>query len=160
MGEPRLSSSEIPMALNRHLERVVGYPLKAGGREFQVTCVSMGNPHCTLFPTGLDESDLCRIGSLIETHPVFSNRTNVEFARVVSEKEIDVAFWERGVGRTLSSGTGSSAAAVASALNGLTGRDVIVRTAGGNLRVKWRDDNVVTLAGWAEVIYEGQWLQK
>ena len=160
MGEPRLSASDIPLTLGRDLERVVGYSLKVGGKEFEVTCVSMGNPHCTLFWTGPEEPDVSEIGSQIETHPIFPNRTNVEFVRIISEKEIEVAFWERGVGRTLSSGTGSSAAAIAAILNGLTGRSVQVNTAGGNLYVNWRGDNIVTLTGWAEVVYEGQWLRE
>lgn len=159
MGEPRLSPSEIPIALDPHIERVVAYPLKAGGQELKVTCVSMGNPHCTLFLEKTQDLDLRETGSVLENHPLFPNRTNVEFARIRSEEEIEVAFWERGVGPTLSSGTGSSAAAVASALNGFTGRNVVVQTAGGKLRVHWRDDNTVTLTGGAEIIYEGQWLQ-
>src|SRR5262249_5253046 len=160
MGEPRLAPSEIPIALDPHFERVVAYPLKAGGQEIKVTCVSMGNPHCTLFLDKAQDLDLRETGSLLENHPLFPNRTNVEFARIISEEEIEVAFWERGVGLTLSSGTGSSAAAVAAALNGFTGRNVLVQTAGGRLRVNWRDDNIVTLTGWAGVIYEGQWLQE
>jgi len=159
MGEPKLSSSDLPMSLDHPLPQVVGYPLRLGGERLEVTCVSMGNPHCTLFLPDLEGVDLSEIGPLIEDHPVFPKRTNVEFARVISDEEIEVRFWERGVGRTLSSGTGSSAAAVAAALNGFTGRRIRVMTAGGALRVVWRDDNHVALTGPAEVIYEGRWLR-
>ena len=125
----------------------------------EVTCVSMGNPHCTLFVSELDEAHISEFGPLIEDHPAFPNRTNVEFARIVSTDEIEVRFWERGVGRTLSSGTGSCGAAIAAALNGFTGRAVQVLTLGGVLRVEWREDDTVVLTGPAEVIYEGRWLQ-
>jgi diaminopimelate epimerase len=159
MGAPRLSSADLPMALDYRLDRVVRYPLRLGGDILEVTCVSMGNPHCTLFVPDLEAVAMTEIGPLIEDHPLFPNRTNVEFARRVSEDEIEVRFWERGVGRTLSSGTGSCGAAVAAALNGLTGRSVRVRTPGGVLRVDWREDNSVALTGPAEVIYEGRWLR-
>lgn len=159
MGEPRFSSDDIPMALDQRLESVVGYHLRIGGDILEVTCTSMGNPHCTLFVPDLEAVNLEELGPLIEDHPVFSNRTNVEFAQVISSAEIEVMFWERGVGRTLSSGTGSCGAAVAAALNHLTGRSVRVVTAGGSLRVDWREDNLVALTASAEVIYEGRWLR-
>ncbi|HKG23376.1 MAG TPA: diaminopimelate epimerase [Blastocatellia bacterium] len=159
MGEPRFSSLELPMNLDRPLPKVVAYGLMLGGEIFEVTCVSMGNPHCTLFIDDLESLNLEEIGPLIEDHPVFPNRTNVEFARVISPEEIEVMFWERGVGRTLSSGTGSCGAAVAAMLNGFTARAVNVRTGGGTLRIEWRDDNHVALTGSAEVLYEGLWLR-
>jgi len=159
MGQPRFSSESLPMALDVALDRVVRYPLRIGGDILEVTCTSMGNPHCTLFVSDLEAVDIEELGPLIEDHPVFPNRTNVEFARVVSQDEIEVMFWERGVGRTLSSGTGSCGAAIAAALNNLTGRSVRVVTSGGALRVDWREDNSVALTASAEVIYEGRWLR-
>jgi diaminopimelate epimerase len=126
----------------------------------EVTCLSMGNPQCVIFVADLDAVNLEEIGPLIEDHPAFPNRTNVEFVRVLSRHEVEILIWERGVGRTLSSGTGSCATAVAAALNGLTGRSVRVRTPGGLLRVDWRDDSSVTLTGPAEVVYEGRWLRE
>ncbi|MGH9765659.1 MAG: diaminopimelate epimerase, partial [Blastocatellia bacterium] len=95
----------------------------------------------------------------VERHPLFPNRTNVEFVRVISSEEIEVRFWERGVGRTLSSGTGSCAASIASALNGFTSRNVVVRTLGGVLKVHWLEDGSVSLTGGTQVIYEGHWLE-
>jgi diaminopimelate epimerase len=159
MGSPLLSSTEIPMALDEPLTPVVLYPLKIGGEIFEVTCVSMGNPHCTIFLPTLEGLNIHEIGPLIEDHPLFPNRTNVEFSRVLSREEIEVRFWERGVGRTFSSGTGSCAAAVAAALNGLTARSVEVKTFGGILRVDWGADDIVRLTGSAEVVYEGTWLR-
>lgn len=158
MGQPRLSSSEIPVALDPPLDRVVACPLPVGGKTVQVTCLSMGNPHCSLFTPSLEGNVIDKIGPLIERHSLFPNRTNVEMIRIVSRRDIEVLFWERGVGRTLSSGTGSCAAAVSSALNGFTERRVLVSTLGGPLTVEWGADDVVRLTGSAEVLYEGKWL--
>ena len=159
MGKPRLASNEIPMTLDSPVERVIGYPLHLGGDLFEVTCLSMGNPQCIIFVPALSSINLPEIGPLIEDHPVFPNRTNVEFTRVISRDEIEILIWERGAGHTLSSGTGSCGAAVASMLNGLTDHSIRVRTEGGPLRVDWRDDDMVMLTGPAEVIYEGRWLR-
>jgi diaminopimelate epimerase len=106
----------------------------------------------------LNAVNLGEIGPLIEDHPIFPDRANVEFARVNSRDEIEIRIWERGAGHTLSSGTGSCASAIAATLNGLTDRDVRVRTEGGTLRVDWREDGRVMLTASAEVIYEGRWL--
>ena len=159
MGEPKLSSDEIPIILDSPLDQVVKYPLIMGGDIQEITCTSMGNPHCTLFVSTLGELHIDEIGSLLEHHPAFPLRTNVEFVQVKSRQEIDVLFWERGVGRTLSSGTGSCGASIASMLNGYTERSIRVNTPGGILRVVWQDDNSIKLTGSAEVIYEGEWLR-
>jgi diaminopimelate epimerase len=160
MGSPRLASAEIPILLPQPLDRVVSFPLRMGGEFQTITCVSMGNPHCSLFLPALDEVILPEIGPLLEDHPAFPTRTNVEFIHVISRAEIEVRFWERGVGRTLSSGTGSCAAAVASMLNNYTERNVRVNTLGGELQVRWDDGGHVKLTGAAEVIYEATWLRK
>lgn len=159
MGKPDLSSGAVPMALGGPLDRVVRYPLHLGGDMLEVTCLSMGNPQCVIFVRDLESVNLSEIGPLIEHHPVFPDRANVEFARVVSRDEIQIRIWERGAGHTLSSGTGSCASAVAAALNGLTGRSVTVQTEGGALLVVWRDDGTVALTASAEVIYKGRWLR-
>lgn len=159
MGTPRLSSNEIPVILDKPLDRIVKYPLIMGGDVQEITCTSMGNPHCSLFVTSLEGIRIDEIGPLLEDHPAFPMRTNVEFVHVISRQEIEVLFWERGVGRTLSSGTGSCGASIASMLNGYTDRSIRVHTPGGILQVVWQDDNSVKLTGSAEVIYEGQWLR-
>ena len=160
MGEPRFASGEVPIALDRPLSSVIGHPLNIGGESFEVTCLSMGNPQCILFVSDLDHVNLSELGPLIEDHPVFPDRTNVEFAQVISRNEMKIRIWERGAGHTLSSGTGSCASAVAAVLNGMTERTVVVHTEGGPLRVAWRGDNRVMLTGPAEVIYEGHWLRE
>jgi len=119
----------------------------------------MGNPQTVIFVPELEAVDFEELGPLIEHHPVFPDRTNVEFVEVVNRSTLRIRIWERGAGHTLSSGTGSCASAVASALNGLTERAVDVRTEGGDLHVEWRLDGTVALTGPAEVIYEGRWLR-
>src|SRR5262245_32089394 len=157
MGKPILASQNIPTAIEPPTDRVVGYRLTVGSEGYEVTCTSMGNPHCTVQVLDLWDRSLSEIGPLIERHNLFPKRTNVEFVHAISLSEIEVRFWERGVGWTNSSGTGSCAAAVSSALLGLTGRAVTVRTAGGGLKVRWADDGIVFLTGAAEVVYEGEW---
>jgi diaminopimelate epimerase len=115
----------------------------------------MGNPHCSVFVADFTTVDWLRLGREIEQNEHFPNRTNVEFVRLVSKDEIDVRFWERGVGPTMSSGTGSCAAAVASILNGLTDRHVRVRTQAGILEVVWPQGGEVMLTGPAERVLEG-----
>ncbi len=159
MGKPSFSSEAVPMTVSPPLERVVRYPLLIGGDLVEVTCLSMGNPQCVILVDDLDRVNLVEIGPLIEHHPVFPDRANVEFARVISRDDIEIRIWERGAGHTLSSGTGSCASAVAAALNGLTDRSVRVRTEGGELRVDWLEDDRVSLTASAEVIYEGRWLR-
>jgi diaminopimelate epimerase len=159
MGRPILSSEAVPMSLTPPIERVVRHALHIGGDLLEVTCMSMGNPQCVIFVTDLNGVNLEEIGSLIEHHPAFPDRANVEFARVISRNEIEIRIWERGAGHTLSSGTGSCASAVAAVLNGLTDRSVRVQTEGGALRVDWQADDRVMLTASAEVVYEGRWLR-
>jgi diaminopimelate epimerase len=160
MGKPKLSSPEIPIALDHPLDRVVRFPLLMGGDVQEITCTSMGNPHCSLFVSSLEGIRIDELGPLLENHPAFPMRTNVEFVHVISRAEIEVLFWERGVGRTLSSGTGSCGASIASMLNGYTDRKVRVNTLGGVLQVVWQDDDSVKLTGSAEVIYDGVWVKQ
>ena len=160
MGRPSLSSEAVPMTIVPPVERVVGYPLHLGGDVLEVTCMSMGNPQCIIFVADLNAVNLAEIGPLLEDHPIFPDRANVECARVNSRHEIEIRIWERGAGHTLSSGTGSCASAVAATLNGLTDRNVRVRTEGGTLRVDWREDGRVMLTASAQMIYEGRWLRE
>lgn len=158
LGPPVLAAAEIPFDDGQTHDRVLDYPLTVVRRRFPVTCVSMGNPHCSLFvddfPSGVEMSG---IGSEIEGHPFFPRRTNVEFVRVLGRSEIEVRFWERGVGETLASGTGSAAAAVAAILKGLVDRTVTVRTALGGLRVEWPEGGAVLQTGPAEVAFTGDY---
>jgi diaminopimelate epimerase len=155
MGAPRFDPASIPFDDGRPHERLVDYPLAVGPRTLRLTMVSMGNPHAVLFVDPLPEpAELREIGRAIETHPSFPNRTNVEFVRVRNKGEIEVRFWERGVGQTLASGSGSSAAAAAAALKGLTARTVRVVTALGSLAVEWTGDKLFQ-TGTAELVFEG-----
>lgn len=160
MGRPNLSSDSVPMSITPAIERVVRYPLHLGGDVLEVTCMSMGNPQCIIFVADLNAVNLGEMGPLIEDHPIFPDRANVEFVRVTSRDEIEIRIWERGAGHTLSSGTGSCASALAATLNGLTNRNVRVVTEGGTLQVDWREDDTVMLTASAEVIYEGAWLRQ
>jgi diaminopimelate epimerase len=155
MGVPRLASREIPFDDGADHEKIIDYPLSINRKDYPITVVSMGNPHCAVFydrfPSRIEWQ---QIGREIEIHPFFPNRTNVEFVRVLSRQEIEVLFWERGVGETLSSGTGSSAAAVASILKNLTDRRVTVRTSLGSAVVEWEKDRVFQSAP-VEIVFEG-----
>jgi len=156
LGTPRLASKDIPFDDGRAHGRVVDYPLSIIRKTFPVTCVSLGNPHCSLFVDAFPSRGEWRgIGAEIETHAFFPNRTNVEFVRVLGRNEIEVLFWERGVGETLASGTGSAAAAVASMLKGLTDRVVTVRTALGRLKVEWPEGGEILQTGPAEIVFSG-----
>lgn len=159
MGRPRLSSEAVPMMLSPPLERVVRYQLHLGGDVLEVTCMSMGNPQCVIFVDDLNAVNLEEIGPLIEHHPIFPDRANVEFVRALSKEDIEIRIWERGAGHTLSSGTGSCASAVAAALNGLADRNVRVITEGGTLQVNWQGDDRVMLTASADVVYEGRWMR-
>ena len=159
MGQPNFSSKAVPMSISPS-DRVVRYPLRIGGDVLEVTCLSMGNPQCIIFVSDLDGVNLAELGPLLEHHPVFPDRANVEFVRVISRDEIEIRIWERGAGHTLSSGTGSCASAVAAAENNLTERNVRVQTEGGILQVDWQSNDHVVLTAAAEVIYEGRWLME
>jgi diaminopimelate epimerase len=144
------------MALDPPREPVTEHPVESAGRTVRVTATSMGNPHCAVF---LDEvADDALIGSLgpaLENHALFPERTNVEFVTVTSPKEIRVRFWERGVGPTEASGTGSASAVVASILNGHTGREVRAVCDGGVLEVTWPEGAAVRQTGEVELVFDG-----
>lgn len=158
LGQPRLDSQSIPMITDKPLRQVVAHPLVVAGETFNVTALEMGNPNCAIFVEDFDALDWRRVGQAIENHQRFPERTNVEFIHVLDRERIDLRIWERGVGETTASGTCSCAAAVASMINGLTDRQVEVRTPGGTVNVRWQDDGQVVLTGIAEVVYHGEWL--
>jgi diaminopimelate epimerase len=161
IGRPRFDSASIPMLTGKPLAEVREYTLAlTGGETVQVTALQMCNPNCCAFVGNLDEVDWRRLGRTIESHPAFPERTNVEFIRILDRGHIEARVWERGAGETLSSGTGASAAAVASMVGGHTDRHVKVSMPGGLLEVLWRDDDEVLLTGEAEVVYRGEWLRE
>jgi len=155
MGRVTFRAPEIPM--NGPDREVVGVPLQLGdGTTLAVTAVSVGNPHCVTFVERLDEGDCRRLGPLIERHPAFPNRTNVQFARVSARDAVDILIWERGAGYTLASGSSSCGAASAAVRNGLCdhGR-VKVRMPGGELTIEVRADWSLRLEGPVEEVYRG-----
>jgi len=154
MGEPGLMRSEIPMRGDN--TRVVGEPLKVAGKKIEITCVSIGNPHCVTFVDNVAGYPVEKMGPEIENHPSFPQRTNVEFVEVVSPREIKMRVWERGVGETLACGSGSCASVVAGFLNERTTRKVTVHLRGGDLLIEWMGDNRVHMTGPAEEVFEGE----
>lgn len=154
MGQPRLLRSEIPMR-GEDNNRVINEPLKVDGRRFDITAVSMGNPHVTIFDEHVEDFPVSKVGPQIENHRSFPERTNVHFIQVVEPGEIIVRTWERGAGETLACGTGACACVVASVLNNKTNRSVLVHLPGGDLRIEWMGDNRVVMTGPAEEVFEG-----
>jgi diaminopimelate epimerase len=150
MGRPVLKGADIPV--NVDSEPVVGVEVLG----YKGTAVSMGNPHIVFFVDEITDGQVLGDGPRIENHPLFPKRTNVEFVKVLNRQTIEMRVWERGSGETLACGTGACAAAVASSLNGLTGRDVEVNLLGGTLRVEWREtDGTVRMTGPAEELFSG-----
>jgi len=158
LGQPRFDTQTIPMSISPPLDKVIGYPLPVNGEKFPVTAMQMGNPNCCIFVDDFASLDWRRIGKAIENHPQFPDRTNVVFVRVPERKLIELRIWERGVGETTASGTCSCAGAVAAMVNDKADRDVRVLMEGGEVKIRWRDDDQVVITGTAEVVYSGEWL--
>jgi diaminopimelate epimerase len=158
MGRCTFMAPEIPM--NGPAREAVGVPLQVDGEALLVTAVSVGNPHCVIFTDQLDEALVRRLGPLVEHHPAFPNRTNVQWARVVSRSQVDILIWERGAGWTLASGSSSSAVACAAVRNGLCDHGLVsVRMPGGTLSLEVRPDWSVRLQGPVEEVYSGTFAQ-
>ncbi|MDD4168747.1 MAG: diaminopimelate epimerase [Desulfotomaculaceae bacterium] len=155
MGKPRLDRLEIPMA--GPPGRVLSEPLEAGGVTYQVTAVSMGNPHCIILVPDVEQIPLSVAGPALERHSVFPSRTNVEFIQVVNREEVKMRVWERGAGETMACGTGACAAVVACALNDCTTRQVTVHLQAGDLLIEWGADNHVYMTGPAEEVFTGEY---
>lgn len=158
MGRPTLQPDQIPFTPDSPIDRVVDYPLEVNDRTVRISACATGNPHCSLFVDAINSNTINILGPQLESHPAFPNRTNVEFIHVLNRNEIEVAFWERGAGRTPASGTGSCGAAVASVLNDRTDRKITVHAENGDLVVEWGSDDKLTLVSTASVIAEGQYV--
>jgi diaminopimelate epimerase len=130
----------------------------AAGESVQLAVMNFGNPQCVALGPLPDAARFNRLGPALERHEMFPARSNVEFAHVESPDAVRILIWERGVGPTTSSGTGSCASLIAAAAYGGAARDATVIAPGGSQRVEWRDDSVY-LTGWAEVIVSGEWLR-
>ncbi len=157
MGEPVLRAAEIPVISDN--EQVVSEAIEVDGKVYEMTCVSMGNPHAVVFIDDADIKDLDieAVGPYFENHARFPERTNTEFVRIIDRNNVQMRVWERGTGETLACGTGCCATAVACVLNGLTDTKVNVSVPGGEILCEWdRQDNVVYMTGPAATVFEGE----
>lgn len=152
MGEPILEPAKIPTTLPSHLKQKI----QANDTEYEVTAVSMGNPHSVIFTDEVDKLDLEKIGPALENHPVFPERVNTEFVQVLGPHEVRMRVWERGSGETWACGTGACATVVACVLNGKTERDVTVHLRGGDLTIYWNEKTgEVEMTGPAQFVFDG-----
>lgn len=155
MGAPELDAKKVPV--KSAMERSVDEPITVNGKEYRMTCVSMGNPHAVVFMENITKLDIASIGPLFENHEVFPNRTNTEFVEVVDRTHVNMRVWERGTGETLACGTGCCATVAACVLNGLTEDEVTVRVLGGEIDIRWdREENLIYMTGPAETVFEGE----
>ena len=153
MGEPILEGRQIPVDASG---QIIDRTFTVAERSYQITCVSMGNPHCVTFVEDVEPLELEMIGPQFENHSFFPDRINAEFIQIVSPTKLNMRVWERGSGETWACGTGACAAAVAAILNNKSERRVTVHLRGGDLEIEWREeDNHVYMTGAAEEVFEG-----
>lgn len=149
MGNPNFSYKEIPV----FYEEDESIKMKIEDEDYEFFPISMGNPHVVCFKKNIDEIELKKIGKIVENYKYFPNKTNVEFVQIIDDKNIKLRVWERGVGETLSCGTGATSGAIIANKNGLTNNEVNVKIKGGNLKVIF--DKNAYLIGEAENVFEG-----
>ncbi len=155
MGAPELNARKIPTTIAA--DRVIDHPMRFGGVEYRVTCVSMGNPHAVVFTNELQRIDLVEIGPKFENAPEFPQRINTHFVRIDSPTYVTIRTWERGSGATRACGTGACAVCVAGALTRRSERAVTVSLPGGELQVEWAADDHVYMTGEAVEVFSGDW---
>ena len=164
MGSPILEAEKIPARRDYFGEkqeqgdqRIIAENLAVQGRDYEVTCVSMGNPHCITCVDDVDGLEIEQIGPDFENHPAFPDRVNTEFIRVIDRNTVQMRVWERGSGETWACGTGACAVAVACILNGWTEDTVTVKLRGGDLDIFWdRQKNTVFMTGPAVTVFDGE----
>ena len=156
MGEPILEPEKIPVISKEN--PVKNLKLNEVDKEFNFTCVSMGNPHAVTFiKEDVNKFDICKYGAKLEVNEAFPKKANIEFINVIDDKTLKMRVWERGAGETLACGTGACASTVAAILNGYTSREVTVHLLGGDLKIKWdENDNHVYMTGPATTVFEGK----
>ena len=158
MGEPILEAEKIPVVSSEKM--VKNLKLEIEEREFNFTCVSMGNPHAITFVENVENFEVEKYGSKIEVNKRFPKKTNVEFIEIVNKEYIKMRVWERGAGETLACGTGACASVVAGIINNLIERKVTVELLGGILEIEWnKEDNHIYMTGPAVIVYEGELLR-
>ena len=154
MGHPILEAKDIPVISEQ--ERVIDETIVVDGKEYKMTCVSVGNPHAVVFMDSVSDLQIEKIGPKFENHERFPKRINTEFVKVIDKNTVEMRVWERGTGETLACGTGATATAVACVLNGLTNDQVTVKLLGGDLEIVWdRNENLVYMTGSATTVFEG-----
>lgn len=155
MGVPATDPKLIPVISDK--DKLVNEPITVNGREYRVTCISMGNPHAVVFTEDIKSLPLSEIGPLFENHNIFPDRVNTEFIHVTDKNNIEMRVWERGSGETLACGTGACASVVAGVLNGYTEREVKVLLPGGSLKIRYDEkDGSVYMTGPAVKVYDGE----
>lgn len=155
MGAPELAAALVPVVCDK--EQAVDEPVSVQGREYRMTCVSMGNPHAVVFMDDVESLNIEAVGPYFENHERFPRRTNTEFVKVLGRNTVQMRVWERGTGETLACGTGACATVVACVLNGLTQETVTVKLLGGDLTVTWdRAADLVYMTGPAVTVFEGE----
>lgn len=156
MGEPILKPDLIPVAADG--EQVVNEPITVAGKEWRMTCVSMGNPHAVVFVDDVEHLEIEKYGPEFENHPRFPRRTNTEFVKIISRTEASMRVWERGSAETWACGTGTCATVMACILNGLTENHVLVHLRGGDLTIDYDPgSNHVFMTGPATEVFTGEW---
>ncbi|WP_321530592.1 diaminopimelate epimerase [uncultured Desulfuromonas sp.] len=156
MGQPRLQRGQIPMT-GPQQDQALEIEIRVENRTFTASCVSMGNPHCVVYVDDVEQFDVAYWGALLENHPLFPERINVEFVEIISDSEVRQRTWERGAGETLACGTGASAVTVAGFLTGRTRRTIRNHLRGGVLTLEYRDDEAVMMTGPAEQVFTGDY---
>lgn len=155
MGAPILKGIDIPVNIDK--ERVVWEQITTStGNSYQMSCVSMGNPHAIIFVDDITDEHILIDGKDLENNDLFPKRSNIEFVQVLSKNRVKMRVWERGTGETLACGTGASAVAVASVLNDKTERKVTVELLGGELEIEWAENDHVYMTGPAEIAFTGE----
>lgn len=155
MGVPEMEPAKIPVKLDG--DYVIDREVTVNGKEYRITCVSMGNPHCVIFTKGIDDMPLEKIGPMFEKNDLFPESVNTEFVEADTEGNLKMRVWERGSGETLACGTGACAVFVAAAMNGyLKNRSGVVHLRGGDLSIEWAGDNHVYMTGPAQFVFEGE----
>ncbi|MBD5520361.1 MAG: diaminopimelate epimerase [Lachnospiraceae bacterium] len=158
MGAPELKPENIPVIADAGKENLISEPITVRGKEYKMTCVSMGNPHAVVFMDDVENLEIEQIGPYFEKHERFPNRINTEFVQIIDRKNVRMRVWERGTGETLACGTGCCATVVACILNGLTDEAVTVKLLGGELEIEWdRENNLVYMTGPAVTAFEGEY---
>lgn len=155
MGAPEFTAKNIPVICDR--ETAVNEPIIVAGKEYHMTCVSMGNPHAVVLLDDVEQLEIEKIGPYFEKHARFPNRINTEFVRIIDRCHVQMRVWERGTGETLACGTGCCATVAACIVNGLTNNKVAVKVLGGEILIEWdRRENCIYMTGPAETVFDGE----